>query len=360
MADSRYRKYWALRTDQDNRNLLWEEALKGRLRQGWGYDERQDLEKLQEKKQAGQKKKDLSETEQAAWPNLKMLGAREGAMQEGDLVLLPNLPTYGTFALAEVTGPYRFNPLALDGDEQVHGLTADYGHILPIELLSEQGIDKSHEAVHAEIRSTLRTPMRMWNADGYADHVDRLVEAIEAGSDLSTPTTTEGRSASVWHSAVSRARKALKEQLAGTLDENFQSAEWEVPLREALERLYPSAQVDRTAGPAEHGADLVVRIPNYLGRGDEGESWLVLVQVKNYDGTIASARLLDQLEEAFDYYGEEGEVLTCVALTTASEVDESLEERKKRLEDRLGVPVEIMLRPALLDLMAESFRLEAS
>ena len=277
-----------------------------------------------------------------------MLGAREGAIREGDLVLLPNLPAYGSFALAKVTGSYRFDPLPLEGDDQVHGLTSDYGNILPTELLGEGGIDKSHRVVHAEIRSTLRTPMRMWNAGGYSEHIDRLVEEIEAGSDLSTPTTTEGRSASVWGKAVNHARQALKEQLAGTLDENFQSAEWEAPLREALDRLYPGAQVDRTAGPAEHGADLVVRIPNHLGRGDEGESWLVVVQVKNYDGTIASARLLDQLEEAFDHYGEEGEVLTCVALTTASEVDESLEERKKELGDKLGVPVEIMLRPALL------------
>ena len=39
----RERKYWGFRTDKDYQVDLFEELKAGRLRQGWGYDESQDL-----------------------------------------------------------------------------------------------------------------------------------------------------------------------------------------------------------------------------------------------------------------------------------------------------------------------------
>jgi hypothetical protein len=45
---NRARRYWAIRTDRNNRELLFHELGEGRLRQGWGYDPSQDLHLIQE------------------------------------------------------------------------------------------------------------------------------------------------------------------------------------------------------------------------------------------------------------------------------------------------------------------------
>jgi len=41
------RRYWSIRTDKDNRKVLYNELTQGKLRQGWGYDENQSLTIIQ-------------------------------------------------------------------------------------------------------------------------------------------------------------------------------------------------------------------------------------------------------------------------------------------------------------------------
>lgn len=101
--------YWAMRTDPDNRELLGKELLDGRLRQGWGYLEEQDLAKVQAILAApGGGTAKLGAPQREVLPHLRMLGLGEDAIHSGDLVIVPNLPEYGFFSIVRVTGPYRW------------------------------------------------------------------------------------------------------------------------------------------------------------------------------------------------------------------------------------------------------------
>ena len=149
-----------MRTDSENRALLLDELRQGRLRQGWGHHDDQDLRLLAKKRKLGE---DFSAREQTAWRNRAMLGAH-GGIQTGDVVLLPNLPSRGEFLLVEVTGPYRFKPLILSGNFDVNRLGQDYGHILEVKKLDElRPIPFRDDRVHAGLRSSLTCRSRLWS-----------------------------------------------------------------------------------------------------------------------------------------------------------------------------------------------------
>lgn len=90
------RRYSAIRTDRDNRELLLKELRPGRLRPGWGNDASQDL-----RVSAISRGERLTEKQQEVLLYLKMLSTAEDGVQIGDWVLAPNLPEDGSFMIAE-------------------------------------------------------------------------------------------------------------------------------------------------------------------------------------------------------------------------------------------------------------------
>ncbi len=341
--------YWAIRSDRNNQSLILAELREGRLRQGWGYDDNQDLNILQAKSLAkGDWWQQLTNDQKAAWGNIKMLGSRDDSVQIGDVILVPNLPEYGFFMLVRVTGPYRYEPLQLTQEHDVNDLGQDYGHILPVTIITPNGINKYAVDVDAAIRSTLRTPMRMWNLGGYSEAIERLIAALEQGADTATPTTGEGRLATAWELALSAASEMLNQQLWGHLDSRFRAAEWEEPLKLVLQSLYPKSEVIWTAGRSEQGADLVLKIPDHFGGG---LPWIILIQVKNYEAEIGPA-VIDQLVTAYESYRNQGKILSLVVMTTAETASDALRTRADSLQNELGLPVEIILRGRLLRLLS--------
>ena len=249
------RHNWAWRTDKEFPSVLFAELAGGRLRQGWGYDASQDLRLIQQIKVAGGDWWNrLTDVQKETMPQYRILGDGDDSVQVTDIVLVPNLPTYGLFSLVEIVGDYSFSIL----DE-----TRDHGHIRPVRLLTPQGVNPYSAAVHASLRATLRTPMRMWNLDGYADHIDAVLKALSEGSDLLTAIQAGERLVHAWRSSALR---ALADQLA----RSFKAAEWEYPVVRALSLLYPGAEVKWTAGRSERGADAVIVIPNRFGGSGRG------------------------------------------------------------------------------------------
>jgi hypothetical protein len=112
--DGSKRRYWASRIDKHNPGFFWEELKAGRLRQGWGYDQSQDLRVVTKKEW-----QDRSPQQAETYRQRHMLGG-EGGWQLGDIILIPIVPTWGMFALADVVGPYRF---------EIPPGYEDYGHI---------------------------------------------------------------------------------------------------------------------------------------------------------------------------------------------------------------------------------------
>jgi len=247
------RRYWAIRTDKENIPLLLSEVRAGRLRQGWGYNPGQDLRLVRaEISQGGKWWERLTEQQKEVLGHLKMLCTSEGGVQCGDWILLPNLPEYGPFFLvAEVTGDYYFDMLSLVGDADVNDLRQDYGHVLPVRLVTEHGINRYAEIVDAGIRNTLKTPMRMWNVDAYRDAIELLITQYNTGGEFSTATSGTTRLQSAWEIALSHAAKLLQERLGSELDIRFQAAEWEEPITLVLKNLTPGLLFDGSS--PDHG-----------------------------------------------------------------------------------------------------------
>jgi hypothetical protein len=290
-----------------------------------------------------------------AHPNLRMLSSAEDAVQVGHWIVVPNLPEYGCFHIAEVTGGYNYDPLRLSEANGINGLQQDYGHVLPVKLLTPRGINKYAEVVDARIRSTLRTPMRMWNMDRYGPAIERLVAASQSGADCLAATSGEARLSRAWKIARDHAAEQFRERLAPELDARFQAAEWEAPIASILRRLHPGADVRPVGGRSEEGADIIVQFSNHFG----GTHWLIVVQVKNYDEEI-NALVLEQLRRAYKRYSADGKLLALVVMTTAERASEDLNRGARDLERELGIPVKLILRREMMKLLADGLMGTAS
>ncbi len=190
----RGKRYWAIRTDKENRSLLLKELLDGRLRQGWGYDSSQNLELVQKEiSKGGEWWNRISETQGEVLRHLRMLSSSKDSVQVGDWIVVPNLPENGFFFIVEIVGKYYYDPIKLSQEQDINKLGQDYGHVLPIKVLTKKGINKYSDNVHADIRRTLKVPMRMWNLDGYYKYIEKLVFSSRKGGDLSKPLSSEAR-----------------------------------------------------------------------------------------------------------------------------------------------------------------------
>ncbi|HEV8699210.1 MAG TPA: DUF262 domain-containing protein [Candidatus Limnocylindrales bacterium] len=165
------RRYWVMRTDRGNRSALWGELAQGRLRQGWGWADDQDLRKLQAVARGGGV---WTESQRAAARNRRMLSSEPNSIQIGDLIVVPHMPAEGRWSLARVIGAYEYG--SADG-------WADYRHVLPVELLSGPGgIDPNRPLISRQLRSSLRNQNRMWNIDPVGPDVEAVVVASFASS----------------------------------------------------------------------------------------------------------------------------------------------------------------------------------
>lgn len=154
---------WAMRTDRNRRDDLWSEIRAGRLRQGWGWDAEQDLQLVAE---VARGDGTLSEAQRAAWGNRRMLTSEPDGIHVGDIILVMHMPAERRFSVVRVTGPYQY-----DGG-QVFG---DYGHILPVELLTgDEGIGYTDERLPLRLQTSLGNRTRLWNLDGFGQDIEEL------------------------------------------------------------------------------------------------------------------------------------------------------------------------------------------
>jgi hypothetical protein len=346
------RRYWAIRSDKNNIPLLFAELQQGRLRQGWGYVANQDLRLLQtEIDKGGSWWAGMTQAQKDALANLRMFSKSNDSIQLNDIVIIPNLPEYGLFCVAEVNGEYTYDPIILSDENDINELKQDYGHILPVRLLTENGVNKYAEGVAASIRSTLRTPSRMWNLDKYKEDIDKLLESIRTGVALMTASSGEARLEKAWDAALSHAADFLQDRLTKELSTRFQAAEWEEPITLILRNLYPNpgANIRWVGGPTENGADVVVEIQNHFG----GSPWLVIIQVKNYTGMLGPSPALEQLKTAYYNYSKEGRLLMLLVMTTADEASPEFVAGAQSLENEWKIPVKPILKKQMMKLLSE-------
>jgi hypothetical protein len=137
---------WMMRTNRDIAAWIWSEVETGRLRQGWGYEPKQELTLLRDRRERGEP---FDTDDENAWPNRRMLADEPDGMQAGDLVLLPHLPREWRWSVARITGPYRY---------EIHVERNDYGHILPVEVVEA---DLGDDDLTQELRGMRTYPARL-------------------------------------------------------------------------------------------------------------------------------------------------------------------------------------------------------
>ena len=158
------RHYWAMRTSQHRPDFIWREAMDGRLRQGWGWMEEQDLRRIKERRRLGA---DLTPEERVAWRARRMLATEPAGMKPGDLVVTQNLPRQGRLSVCRVIGANAFGlPDAPDPE--------DYGHILPVEVVAED-IGRWDDQVSEALRHAISLRPRLYDITPYGGDVDALL-----------------------------------------------------------------------------------------------------------------------------------------------------------------------------------------
>jgi len=355
------RNYWAMRFDTQNRKLLYEELEKGKLRQGWGYSPELNLRLIKEKIKRGEP---LTPEQKNVWRwQRRMLTDEKDGIKKGDIIIIPNMPGDGMFMIVEVTGDYEYDPLQLEESQRVSGFEQDYAHVLPVKILTPEGVNKYAGPVSANIRRTLRAQNRLWNIYHLKDDVENLLHAYQERRDeLLKSLTTSERIYSAIDKLYQEIYDSFRDNILEELNKKIHAAEWEEAIAEALQNLYPGAEVERTGGPYEHGMDIVVRIPNYFytEEQDTGSTpyWTIGVQVKNHQGTTSAPEVLRQIEDALEYAQTalaEDKLIHLVIITTADQASEDLLEGAGVLAQRSGVPITILTKKKLAELLAKSF-----
>jgi hypothetical protein len=310
---------WVVRTDWRRLDEVIMPALnEGLLRQGWGYQDDQDLNVIgalvySEGRHA------LNEDQKATWRRVQRFWPEHwDPVQTGDRVLLPKVPFWGRWRLVEVVGDYRF---------ERHPRSGDHGHILPVKTLVAD-IASSNTAVGAPLQRTMRNQGPMWNIDGLSKYVDRLVAA---GSDAARGDGPTDRLKNI----LNEARNALLPQLR----DSFQANQLEEPVLRLLTHMFPEADVQKHAGPSERGADFLIVESNAFDHERR-----TVVQLKDYAEVLSGARPLQQIREAFSAHAP---VAAAVIVTTALEEQSQFSRARDDLSEELGIPVTTVLGPQL-------------
>ena len=163
------RQYWVMRTSPGRRDLIWQEAAQGRLRQGWGWEDGQNLDVIDEALRHGLP---LTEEQQIARRARRMRTTEPDGMRFGDLILTPNLPVWGVLSVFRLAGGYTWDRLEL-------GIEDGFGHMLPVDLMTER-IDRNSRRVSDALRSMLRPQTRLYRIDNVGGDVEQLVATTAA------------------------------------------------------------------------------------------------------------------------------------------------------------------------------------
>lgn len=242
-------RYWVYRIDQNRIKFFWKELEENRLRQGWGYDPGQNLRSLS--------------VDEGAKRNMRML-----EVKKGDILLVPRLPTWDKVAvvqaIADWSEGYRF---------QISDKVKDYGHIFPAQYL--KSFLRASSPVSGDIRSTLRNPLRFWNIDRLADHVEKIRAATpdELGSFRSVTDRANGIIEGAFHNAFDIEK--FKKGLIDKSNEKFSDKDWEDILFRVFENRYPSAQIDKAKHWEEEGFQLIDKIVIFTRASEEENKQLL-------------------------------------------------------------------------------------
>jgi len=290
--------YWGYRIDTNNIKFFERELNEERLRQGWGYDEGQNL-------------RDFKLDEGAA-RNIPMFER----VKKGDILLIPQIPDWGYVALVEATEDWDIG-YQFEIDEEL----GDYGHIFPAKYLKK--FTRNNEKVTGNLRSTLKNLSRFWNINHYSDDVKVLLNSetceLEKGQDYKS--RLKNSIDTVFNEVFKK--RDFTDKLYDKLTEQFTREEWEFALMHGLEEMFPYYQIERVGGTEEknHGTDILIKLPSILSNYE----YAIAVQIKDYEGFV-SENVISQINKAEKYWGSENlKLIDKIVIITRASKDNNLQ-----------------------------------
>ena len=293
----RKRNFWCYRVDTSKIKYFTDELSEGRLRQGWGWDEAQDLRNFRMDEGAGRNRPIFNK------------------VKKGDILLIPQIPNWGEVALVEAIEDfnlgYRFE---LDKNQ------SDYGHIFPAKYIKK--FTRNNDNVTGNLRSTLKNPSRFWNINHYSDDVELLLktEVTDLSKRQDHNSRLESSIGSVFNEVFDE--KIFADKLYDKLTEQFTREEWEFALVYGLRQMFPYYQIDRVGGKEEknHGADILIKLPSILSNYE----YAIAIQVKDYNGFVGS-EVISQIEKSEKYWDSENlKLIEKIVIITKASKDNNL------------------------------------
>lgn len=291
------KNYWCFRVDTNQIKFLAAELNEGRLRQGWGWDNQQDLRDFKLDEGAGRNKPMFNK------------------VKKGDILLIPQLPNWGEVALAEATEDWNKGYIF-----EVDHKLGDYGHIFPAKYLKK--FTRNNENVTGNLRSTLKNPSRFWNINHYSDDVDLLLKSqvTELSKRQDYNSRLETSIGTVFNDIFDD--KLFADKLYEKLTEQFTREEWEFALVYGLKQMFPFYQVERVGGKEEknHGTDILIKIPSILSN----YGYAIAIQVKDYEGFVGN-EVVAQINKADNYWDSENlKLIEKIVIITKAKKDDNI------------------------------------
>lgn len=135
----------------------------------------------------------------------------------------------------------------------------------------------------------------------------------------------------------------LADELWERIEKRYAPLEFERgPVRRLLAAIFGEGSVEHTGGPRERGADFIC-----TREGPLGTPHTTAVQVKMWEGDL-NAAALGQLERA---HAEWPLITSGVVLTTAEREPADVAAARYKLEKELDIPIRVVLRRELLELL---------
>lgn len=299
--------FWGYRIDTNAIDFFWTELEQGRLRQGWGYDNSQDLKKFTANEDLGAKR------------NFAIFER----VKKDDILIIPRLPKWDYVTIAKATEDFDKGYCFSIPKEQ-----DDYGHIFPAQIIKY--FSRTNEHVDADIRTTLRNPSRFWNIDYLEDSVNKLINCEET---IEAPAFIEDKMDGLISEILNIPN--IGTNLFEKFNEKFEAAEWEKVLVEGLKYIYPYYNIERTGGKSEvqHGTDILVKLPSLTPE----LSYAIAIQVKDYDD-IVDTYPLEQLSKA-EYWDRDAslKLIDKILIITKAPNDKNTE--LMRTAEEMGITV---------------------
>lgn len=297
------KNYWCYRICNDQCTFFYDELMKGRLRQGWGYEEAHDLR--------------LDPQDPGVRRNLPIYNN----VKKGDILLILHIPNWDSISIAEATEDfnigYRF---------EINPVLEDFGHIFPAHFI--KSFDRHNLYVASGIISTFRNLSRFWNVSYLGEEIESL---IQNPNELDETSSVEDRVSSIINSTFAELfnERKFSEELFSHLNKHLQKAEWETALVFGLKQLFPEYIIERVGGKAEaeHGTDVLIKMPSLI----HDKFYAVAIQVKDYYDTVGTD-VIYQIDKADDKYFDNCVIIDKIVLLTnakSSDNTELVEECKK-------------------------------